>query len=49
VIHLAKLEFLDHAERLDYSRLLGILKREWGLDRPEEVVLRALREAAERQ
>lgn len=46
-MHLAKLEF-DRDERADYARLLGILRREWGLENVEQVVLRALREAAER-
>lgn len=35
-------------DRRDYARLVGMLKREWGVETTEDVVLRALREAAQR-
>lgn len=35
-------------DRRDYARLVGMLKREWGVEDTGEVVLRALREAAQR-
>jgi len=44
--HVAKLEFETQEERRDYARLVGMLRREWDEERVEEVVLRALREAA---
>lgn len=35
-------------DRRDYARLVGMLKREWGVEETGDVVLRALREAAQR-
>lgn len=41
---------LDYSQddRRDYARLVGMLKREWGVEETGDVVLRALREAAQR-
>jgi hypothetical protein len=35
-------------QRRDYATLVGMLRREWGIDQTEDLVLRALREAAAR-
>jgi hypothetical protein len=45
---MATLEFETAEERRDFARLVGMLRREWDDESVERVVLRALREAAER-
>lgn len=40
--------YLDKDTRHDFANLVGMLKREWSIDETTGVVLRALREAAER-